>query len=71
MADASATVTARMVAHTEKAPLIPQSHGVISGARPAASFKPSGNPIPMNRPAGARSRTATSTRTLVVAPSVA
>src|ERR671914_715784 len=46
----SAIATASTDAHTDVAPFTPQSHGVSPGCSRAASFIPSGNAIPMNRP---------------------
>ena len=58
----SAITTANTDAHTEVAPLIPNSQGISAGDRPDASRMPSGKAIPMNNPSGKRTPTATAMR---------
>jgi len=50
-------------AHTEVAPLIPQSHGAKEGVLVAAIFIPNGNGIPIRNPIGIRIPIATNMRT--------
>ena len=64
-----AMTTASTDAHTDVAPLTPQSHGAIDGERCRARRIPRGNAIPRQKPTGSRMPTAIRMRTGVSAPS--
>src|SRR5947208_15985863 len=67
--DASATQAASTEPHTDVAPLMPQNHGIMAGARFAAMPIPMGNAAPITRPMGNSRPTAPRMRRVVSAPS--
>ena len=69
MLELSAITIASTEAHTDVAPLMPQSHGVRPGVRPDARRIPSGKAIPMRSPSGDSIAVTSRTRTGVVDPS--
>ena len=69
MLEFKAIATASTDAHTEVAPLMPQSQGVSAVDLLAAAFIPSGKGIPINSPSGKRIAVATTIRIIVVDPS--